>query len=76
MMSANLDPVRSIYAAWERRDYVWTDWAHPDVEFVAIGGPSPGHWRYSAAQFARFGAPILAACLVTVCGVAYLLLSS
>ena len=29
---------------------------------------------YTAAQFARFGAPILAACLVTVCGVAYLLL--
>jgi di/tricarboxylate transporter len=31
---------------------------------------------YTAAQFARFDAPILAACLVTVCGVAYLLLSS
>jgi len=30
--------------------------------------------RYPQAQFARFGAPILAACLVTVCGVAYLLL--
>lgn len=28
---------------------------------------------YSSAAFARFGAPILAACLVTVCGVAYLL---
>jgi di/tricarboxylate transporter len=31
---------------------------------------------YKTAQFARFGAPILAACLVTVCAVAYLLLSS
>ena len=31
---------------------------------------------YTPAQFARFGAPILAACLVTVCGVAYLLLRS
>jgi hypothetical protein len=30
---------------------------------------------YTVAQFARFGAQILAACLVTVCGVAYLLLS-
>ncbi len=30
---------------------------------------------YTGAQFARFGAWILAACLVTVCGVAYLLLS-
>jgi di/tricarboxylate transporter len=29
---------------------------------------------YTGAQFARFGAPILAGCLVTVCGVAYLLL--
>jgi di/tricarboxylate transporter len=29
---------------------------------------------YTAAQFARFGSWILAACLVTVCGVAYLLL--
>jgi di/tricarboxylate transporter len=28
---------------------------------------------YTGAQFARFGAPILAACLVTVCGVGYLL---
>jgi hypothetical protein len=31
---------------------------------------------YTGAQFARFGAPILAACLVTVCAVAWLLLSS
>ena len=29
---------------------------------------------YTGGQFARFGAPILAACLVTVCAVAYLLL--
>ena len=31
---------------------------------------------YTGAQFARFGSWILATCLVTVCGVAYLLLSS
>src|SRR5262245_51560957 len=30
---------------------------------------------YTGAQFARFGAPILAACVVAVCSVAYLLLS-
>jgi hypothetical protein len=29
---------------------------------------------YTGAEFARFGAWILAACLVTACGVAYLLL--
>jgi len=37
---------------------------------VMVMGPG----GYTPAQFARFGAPILAACLVTVCGVAYLLL--
>jgi di/tricarboxylate transporter len=31
---------------------------------------------YTGGQFARFGAPILAACLVTACGVAYLVLRS
>lgn len=31
---------------------------------------------YTGGQFARFGAFLLGACLVTVCGVAYLLLSS
>jgi di/tricarboxylate transporter len=31
---------------------------------------------YTGAQFARFGVPVLAACLVAVCGVAYLLLRS
>jgi di/tricarboxylate transporter len=31
---------------------------------------------YTPAQFARFGACILAPCLVTVCGVTYLLLRS
>ena len=36
--------VRSIYAAWERRDYVWVDWADPAIEFVVADGPSPGHW--------------------------------
>jgi ketosteroid isomerase-like protein len=43
-MSENLELVRSIYAAWERRDYVWTAWAAPDLEFDVIGGPAPGHW--------------------------------
>jgi di/tricarboxylate transporter len=45
-------------------------YSHPsNVMVMRPGG-------YTAAQFARFGAPILAACLVTVCGVAYLLLST
>jgi ketosteroid isomerase-like protein len=43
-MSQNLDFVRSILAEWERADFHSVAWAHPEIEYVVIGGPEPGRW--------------------------------
>jgi ketosteroid isomerase-like protein len=65
-MSANLELVRSIYAAWERGDFSDVDWADPDIEYTGIDGLSPGTsrgvqgmgagWREFVADWSDFRA--------------------
>ena len=44
MSSENLELVRSIYMAWGSGDWVWVEWAHPELRYAYADGPSPGEW--------------------------------
>jgi len=43
-VSANLDFIKSIYAAWEKGDFSTADWADPEIYFEMVGGLTPGTW--------------------------------
>lgn len=49
-MAQAMELVRSISAAHERGDYGSAEWAHPDIEYVIVGGPTAGRWRGRAAM--------------------------
>jgi ketosteroid isomerase-like protein len=53
-VSANLDLVRSLYAAWERGDFSSAGWAHPEIEYVRVDGPVPGSWKGLAGLVESF----------------------
>jgi hypothetical protein len=40
-MSANVDLVRSICAAWEHGDFGSLTWADAEIELIVVGGPEP-----------------------------------
>lgn len=44
MASANLDLVRSIYAASERGEFNPVEWARPEIEYVQADGPTVARW--------------------------------
>ena len=60
MSQENLELVRSISAAHERGDYASAVWAHPDIEYVIVGGPTQGSWKGRAAM-ARAAGDLLSA---------------
>jgi ketosteroid isomerase-like protein len=58
---ANLDLVRSIYAAWGRGDFSSSEWMHPELEYVVADGPEAGFSTTGRAGLADWGRDYLSA---------------
>ena len=39
-----MELVRSIHERWEHGDYGSAEWAHANIEYVIVDGPTPGSW--------------------------------
>jgi ketosteroid isomerase-like protein len=50
IVSANLDLVRVLRGAWDCGDFTSFDWAHPEIEYVIVGGPAAGSWTGLSAM--------------------------
>lgn len=54
-MSENVELVKSILANWGRGDFSSADWADPEIEFEAVGGPDQNSWKGKAAMSEAWG---------------------
>ena len=59
-MSANLDLVKSIFAAWEQGDWSSAEWADPEIDFEMIGGLVEGRWKGIAEMGKAWGSMVSA----------------
>ena len=46
--------MRSICADWERGDFSSVQWAHPEIEYVIVGGVQPGTWMGVTSMVERW----------------------
>ena len=46
--------MRSICADWERGDFSSVGWAHPEIEYVIVGGVQPGTWMGVTSMVERW----------------------
>jgi ketosteroid isomerase-like protein len=60
-MSANLELVRSIFAAWERGDFSSADWADPEIEFGLLGQGQEPSSRTGLAEMGAAWRDVLSA---------------